>query len=242
LPPRGAGGPLGRAPQVRVLKFANATRPGGQRHLSLLRHTKLANVKLLMLAAERAAKVTTMPDSEFEDLVRKYAERQKQIADGNTVDWENRRRWWQARASQLFDQIGEWLAPLIQAGSVSFERPKVPLHEDDLGAYEIESGIIRLGPDKIVLKPVGSVIVGGFGRIDVEGPNTRAMLLLTFVDPTIPPTERRAKASWFVVYPLLSNFNLNVTSQRLRPQRRELRPLTKEVFQELFTAAFGISE
>jgi hypothetical protein len=70
-----------------------------------------------------------------------------------------------------------------------------------------------------------SVIIGGFGRIDVGGPNGSAMLVLCPPDDNIPREQHRDRAEWFISHPL---------------RRTILRPLTQATFEQLFADLFGI--
>lgn len=162
----------------------------------------------------------------FEDAVRKYAEEQKKSAAENPVDLDERKTWWQQQVSQLFDEIHDWLKQLIKSETVGFSKENVSLTEETLGRYEIESCVISLQQQKLTFKPVGSVIVGGFGRVDVDGPNGSVMLILCAPDNNGPPEQRRNNAQWFISHP---------------KQRTNLRQFTKEAFEQLFADLFGIN-
>ncbi len=162
-----------------------------------------------------------MPPSNFEELVRQRAKQQK----SNGVDWEERKRWWQERMQSLLNEVEQWLDPLIKDQTIEFTRSIVQRSEDLLGAYQIESGLIKLGNEKLELRPVGSVIVGGFGRVDVKGPNRTAMLLLCAPDPSIAKDRLRDSAEWFIAPPQ-------------RPT--EFQPLTKDSFERMFADLFGL--
>jgi hypothetical protein len=162
-----------------------------------------------------------MPPSSFEELVRQHAKQQK----GNLIDWEERKRWWQKRMKSLLNEIEQWLDPLIKDKTIEFTRPKVRRSEDLLGAYQIESGLIKLGNEKLELQPIGSVIVGGFGRVDAKGPNRTAMLLLCAPDPAIAKDKLRDSAEWFMANP---------------QKPTQLEPLTKDNFEQTFADLFGL--
>jgi hypothetical protein len=162
----------------------------------------------------------------FEELVRQYAD-QKQSAAENPVDWDEQKKWWQERVSLLFSEISGWLNPLISSNIVTFSKANISLTEELLGQYEIESCTIRLKQQTLRFIPKASMIIGGFGRIDVDGPNGSAMLVLYTQDDTIPRDKRRDRAEWFISHP---------------QHRTTLRPLTKAAFEQLFTDLFGIVE
>ncbi|MGO8955196.1 MAG: hypothetical protein ACLPWS_10355 [Rhodomicrobium sp.] len=162
-----------------------------------------------------------MPPSNFEELVRQRAKQQK----SNGVDWEERKNWWQVRMRLLLDEVEQWLDPLIKDQTIEFTRLNIPRSEDLLGVYQIASGLIKLGNEKLELQPVGSVIVGGFGRVDAKGPNGTAMLLLCAPDPSIAKDKLRDSAEWFIATPQ-------------RPT--QLQPLTKDNFEQTFADLFGL--
>jgi hypothetical protein len=176
----------------------------------------------------------SVADPEFEKLVQQFAERQQKVNAEDTVDWEEMKHWWVQTVHGLFNQIDGWLHSLIQSGSVKSTRKTTKLIEEDLGAYDIESLEIQLASRKLTFEPVGTMLIGAFGRIEVSGPNGKAVLLLLNPDDKIPPKDRRAHVSWFITHPA-PNFR---PSTRTRP---ELRPLTQDSFQQLFTDLFGIN-
>lgn len=106
-----------------------------------------------------------------------------------------------------------------------FTRPMVSRAEETLGTYDVPSGLIQLGQEKLRLLPVASVIVGGFGRVDIDGPNGSVMFILSAPDQNVPRDQLRSSSAWFVSHP---------------KQRRELRRLTKETFEQVFADLFGI--
>jgi hypothetical protein len=160
----------------------------------------------------------------FEELVRHYADKNKSTTE-SSVDWQERKTWWQQRVSQLFDEIDGWLKPLIESNTVTFSKKNVSLTEEALGNYEIESCTIGLQQQKLTFKPLGSVIIGGFGRIDVDGPNGSVMLILCTPEKDVPRDQVRDKATWFISHP---------------KKRTDLGPFTKEAFEQLFADLFGI--
>lgn len=165
-----------------------------------------------------------MQQSTFENLVHRFATSQE---DEDSARWEERRIWWQNKVGELETQVKEWLRPLIDSGTIKFSQWTVRITEETLGTYSIPTVQIELRHRNLWLRPIGSVIVGGFGRINVDGPAGNAMLILTNERDDIQPDKRRAEAEWFIAHPK-------------RPT--ELRILTRESFEQLFTDLFGISE
>ena len=168
-----------------------------------------------------------MTDSKFEELVKKHAAEQRDSASEIAARQERQQLWWQERIAELLDRIERWLAPLIAAKAIEFSRTSVRLVEEPLGTYEAQSGVIRLGVDKLTIEPVGSVVIGAFGRVDLVSRKGTVMLLLSTLDPLIPEEQRQANAEWVVSYPIA---------------RKQLIPLTRDAFERVFTALFAIGE
>jgi len=173
-------------------------------------------------------------DPDFEKLVQQFAEGQQKADAENIVDWKEMKNWWVQIVHDLFNQIDGWLHSLIESGSVKSLRKTTKLREQDLGGYDIESLEIQVASRKLAFVPVGTMLIGAFGRIEVNGPNGKAVLVLLNTDNKVPPQERRAHVAWFITHPAPSFRPV----PRIRP---ELRPLTEASFQELFTDRYGIS-
>jgi hypothetical protein len=107
------------------------------------------------------------------------------------------------------------------------ETMDVPINEDLLGQYTIHAAIIRLGKESLEMVPVGSVILGSFGRLDVKGPNGQLMLILQ----ATAGTER----SGFVPN------DGRWTIAKREVSKRGWVALTQSTFEQLFADLFGIN-
>jgi hypothetical protein len=156
----------------------------------------------------------------FEDLVRQRAHEKT-----GAIDWEERKTWWQNQMRSLLDDVTGWLRPLIDDHSIELIRKKTDYSEQYLGSYEIDCALIKLGSEIISLNPSGSVIIGGFGRVDAKGPNGTVLLILTNLDDDVPQNERRKSATWFYAHP---------------KRRSNLLPLTKHSFEKIVSDLFSL--
>lgn len=119
-------------------------------------------------------------------------------AETQTVDWQARKLWWLNKIDKLYDQITVWIEPLKNAGVVDrITAEKIQLQEETLGGYESSVLKISLGRRVLKIKPVGSVIVGGMGRIDVDGPEGTARFILTTPE-NVGPENYMESAAWFI--------------------------------------------
>ena len=164
--------------------------------------------------------------SPFDDLIRKRANEMRADAARNSVDWDERRMWWPGRVGQLYDEVRAWFKPLTDDAVVSITTEVMSVREETLGVYEISKLIISLGGQSLELVPVASVIVGGFGRIDLNGPAGRAMLVLAPRDVNSSMPERRNSSQWYLA-PMES--------------RTKLTMLSEEVFKQVFSDLMSLS-
>jgi len=114
-------------------------------------------------------------DTHFKDFV----ERQQRVASVNSVDWIKEREEWLTRLQQLYDRITEYLGEYIQGGTIKLRESTINLNEDKIGAYTAKRLTIIIGSREILLTPVGTLLIGSKGRVDVEGSagNTRLVLI-----------------------------------------------------------------
>ncbi|MBF0155423.1 MAG: hypothetical protein HQL64_16940 [Magnetococcales bacterium] len=134
-------------------------------------------------------------------------------APNGRVDWERRKSIWLAKIDSLFQELGGWLAPYKQPDEgeplLDFFTEEIEINEEFLGTYPVPSMKIRLGSEEVNLKPVGSIILGGLGRIDMIGPLGTILILLNDTDqrpglkvtisPAIPPNRMKSVAVDFGV-------------------------------------------
>jgi hypothetical protein len=165
-------------------------------------------------------------DDKFVELVKKESEkRQKGILSAKAI--ERRRNWWIKEVTDLFDKVKSWLNPLIEDGALEFETSDLQINEEWLGLYTVKRAVIRLGVDKLEMTPVGTIILGSFGRIDLKGPNDERMLILEATPGTEETNFEPKDGQWFIV--------------KREQNRRFKSELTKATFEQLFMGLFGIN-
>ena len=116
---------------------------------------------------------TAMTDQEFLEFVeRKTA----QAKSEKTVDWDKRKADWLRELEELYVSMEGHLKPF--AREIVIERKPIQLWEDDLGSYDAEKLMFTIGHDKIVAKPIGTILIGARGRVDLSGPRTTLKIVL----------------------------------------------------------------
>lgn len=102
---------------------------------------------------------------------------QKQKKD-QSIDWKRLKSDWIDYVSQLYNFVEKCLESYIQTGKVQVRREHKSITEESIGTYRIEKAAIEIGNDTIVLEPIGILIIGAFGRVDIKSLLGTATLVL----------------------------------------------------------------
>jgi hypothetical protein len=94
-------------------------------------------------------------------------------------DQEAKKREWLASLAALYQDVEQWLAEYTRSRKIKIESAAVTLEEDYLGSYKAESRIITIGSDRVILKPIGTMVIAAYGRVDMDGPKGTVKLIRT---------------------------------------------------------------
>ncbi len=99
------------------------------------------------------------------------AKAHKTLEDSNQgqINWEERKKEWLGSIEALYGLIKNWLGSLEEETLLTFVPSEITLHEPPLGQYNAKVLTIVIGGQRISFVPKGTLIVGGRGRIDIEG-------------------------------------------------------------------------
>lgn len=98
------------------------------------------------------------------------------------VDWNTEREAWVAQVRLLYTQIEGWMQEFIQQDKAELTHGSTELVEDYLGRYAIPTLNIRVAEQHVALIPIGRIILGAYGRVDMEGVRGRVRLVLVDQD------------------------------------------------------------
>jgi len=85
------------------------------------------------------------------------------------VDWEKRKTWWLSKIDGLYNEVREWLGPLISENIVNIKDDNVDIFEERLGNYKAPYLDINVGSEMVRLMPIGTIIIAALGRVDLIG-------------------------------------------------------------------------
>jgi hypothetical protein len=165
-------------------------------------------------------------NDEFIEMVKRHASSQEKQEADTAKYLEARRKWWVEEVDKLLGEIERWLRPLLNEQTITFTKQHLTITEDHLGTYPVNSAEIRLADETLQLKPIGSLILGSFGRIDLTGPNGQVMLILNAEKASAQTGYRPTNPTWYIV--------------KKEANGRFQKELTEATFEEVFADLFGI--
>ncbi|MCY4173090.1 MAG: hypothetical protein OXF25_03300 [Cyanobacteria bacterium MAG CAR3_bin_5] len=122
-----------------------------------------------------------MPVDTFDKFVKQRTEQARQFAEA--LNPKERLASWQHELDSLYQKMEGYLKDYVNSG-LRTERRRVQLTEDDLGSYEAEALAILIGRDEVIAEPVGTMLIGSMGRVDLSGP--RRVLRIVLLEKSGP--------------------------------------------------------
>lgn len=93
--------------------------------------------------------------------IKKDEEKQK-------INMTERKKKWLQDLNDFFSNIKKWLKPLVDKNLVQINEMQLPISEDAFGdEYNVPFINIRLSNQTIQFKPIGAIIIGAKGRVDI---------------------------------------------------------------------------
>lgn len=148
----------------------------------------------------------------------RMADRQRLIAD------------WQADVDALFKEFHGYLSEYEADHSLVFRDRRVHINEEVLGTYDISALDIKVSSILISVRPVGRLIVGAEGRVDMhrQGRSSeehRVMFLKA------PMSSEDTTLRWFIKFPPDVTSRRAVLYPSMRPEQK-VALLSKESLEE----------
>ncbi|MGB6325131.1 MAG: hypothetical protein WBG11_04975, partial [Methylocella sp.] len=116
-----------------------------------------------------------MPKTDFDEFVKRQQAEKKEAA---TINWDSERDKWLNYLNALYAQIESFLESYLSAGEAQCEYRDWPLNEENIGSYTARQMILKIGRQEVTFTPVGTLLIGMKGRVDVLGPAGNARLAL----------------------------------------------------------------
>lgn len=120
-----------------------------------------------------------------------FVKAQQKSARDTEIDWKKERDEWLAHLDALYKLIADLLGNYVTSGQILLRYQDVQLNEEDIGTYSARRMMIKIGGKEIVLEPMGTLLIGTKGRVDVTGPAGATRIMLVDKNATRP----RARAT-----------------------------------------------
>jgi hypothetical protein len=114
-------------------------------------------------------------DAQFKQFV---ARQRRPAPVDNALDWNKERDDWLAYLQHLYESIAEYLDEYIKDGAIELRESDIELNEENIGVYTAKRLAIVIGAQEILLTPVGTLLIGSKGRVDVKGSAGDSRLVL----------------------------------------------------------------
>ena len=118
-----------------------------------------------------------MAEQDFSEFVRRKTTLDESES-GESLDWAKRRADWLRELDELYARMEDYLDPYTQAGKIQIKRRRIQLGEDHLGTYDADKLTFRIGREKPVAKPIGTMLIHASGRVDLSGPGKTLKIVL----------------------------------------------------------------
>jgi hypothetical protein len=108
-----------------------------------------------------------------------FLEKQASHTQSKEIDWDTIRNEWIEHIDEFYRKIESYIEPYKDKIKISYNKKRIL--EEYLGEYEVKTATIILGANGVnilTLEPIGRIIIGAEGRIDMKGPNGKIRFLL----------------------------------------------------------------
>jgi hypothetical protein len=129
-----------------------------------------------------------MSKQQFEDFLKK--EKSRPVTE---IDLQDRKQEWIGFVEKLYSDVRGWLKEYSDSVKVKSER--IELFEEPIGRYGVDQLSIEINGKVARLKPIGTILIGTRGRVDMIGSRGTARFILADKDSTGPRIQVKVYTS-----------------------------------------------
>ncbi len=115
-----------------------------------------------------------MSKKDFEHLLSKHESKEKE----DPINWEQQKQEWLSFINQFYTYLETWFEPYKTNGKLSYEYRPYSLTEENIGTYETRTMYVKFAGQDLKIEPIGTLLIGTKGRIDLEGARGRIQFIL----------------------------------------------------------------
>ena len=114
-----------------------------------------------------------MTDISFDDFVNQQIAKTKP-----SIDWTQRRDAWRRHLDEFYQLAEGFLRKYIDQDKVRITWSTKQINEEYIGIYEVASLEVQIGAIKVRFDPIGTLVFGAKGRVDMRGPHGKVKFVL----------------------------------------------------------------
>lgn len=111
------------------------------------------------------------------DQLTEFLRARRQQSGAQEIDWNAKRESWKKAVEQLYSLVRELLSSAVKTGDVTISEHQEQITEEYVGAYSIPVLEIRVGHERVELRPKGMTVIGASGRVDLRGERDEVTLI-----------------------------------------------------------------
>ncbi|MDR7000994.1 hypothetical protein [Neobacillus niacini] len=111
--------------------------------------------------------------SDLSDFLRK----KKAEYEQEQVDWNKVKIEWLKQLKEFTENIKSWLEQSQKEGLIKIVEKEIEIKEEHIGNYKAPSLELIIGTESIKITPVGRLIIGAKGRVDISSFINRFIVL-----------------------------------------------------------------
>ena len=92
------------------------------------------------------------------------------------IDWNEKKQWFIKQVDEFYNIIDEYLEPYKD--KIEIKDCEITIYEEKLGSYKVKKRVLSIKNTIVEFVPIGTILIGAWGRIDMEGPNGKVKFVL----------------------------------------------------------------
>jgi len=109
------------------------------------------------------------------------------------INWEAEKKEWLAYLDALYNLFEESLDKYVKDKKICISYDEIEITEEKIGTYKAKKMILSFGTERIILKPIGTFLIGAKGRVDMSG--KKGSVKIALVDARMKKLQDHIKIS-----------------------------------------------
>ncbi len=123
----------------------------------------------------------------FDEFVKKEVAQAEDLKAYNEINWPRKLETWRGEVEGLLSKMERYLKVYIDDGKINAHREPIELSEPNVGSYDTEELILKIGIKRVVARPMGMQLIGAKGQVDLIGP--RGIIRIALLERGGPKRE-----------------------------------------------------